>query len=104
MVTVGVRPEDLDISSTGEGLPVQVDVVEELGADAYIYGTTDVGQKVDIDDPDLRGEDKGTGGDNIIARTDGRKPPTRGETVHLVPSGSGHVHFFDMTTGLRLEA
>jgi ABC-type sugar transport system ATPase subunit len=55
--------------------------------DAYIYGTTDVGEKVDIDDPDLRGEDKATKlGDNIIARTDGRRPPTRGETVHLVPS------------------
>ena len=104
-VTVGVRPEDLDISSTGEGLPVQVDVVEELGADAYIYGTTDVGEKVDIDDPDLRGEDKAArGGDAIIARTDGRRPPTRGETVHLKPSGAGHVHFFDIATGARLSA
>ncbi|HEX8496875.1 MAG TPA: sn-glycerol-3-phosphate ABC transporter ATP-binding protein UgpC, partial [Actinomycetales bacterium] len=56
-VTLGVRPEDLDISTTGQGLPVVVEVVEELGADAYIYGTTSVGEKVDIDDPDLRGED-----------------------------------------------
>lgn len=102
-VTVGVRPEDLTISTTGEGLPVQVDVVEELGADAYIYGTTEVGEKVDIDDPDLRGEDKsGRLGDNIIARTDGRRPPTRGETVHLVPADRNHVHFFDIATGARL--
>src|SRR5919202_4146741 len=35
-VTLGVRPEDLDLSD--RGLAVQVDVVEELGADAYIYG------------------------------------------------------------------
>ncbi|MFC3687111.1 sn-glycerol-3-phosphate ABC transporter ATP-binding protein UgpC [Aquipuribacter hungaricus] len=104
-VTVGVRPEDLDISGSGQGLPVQVDVVEELGADAYIYGTTSVGEAVDIDDPDLRGEDAAAkGGDNIIARTDGRRPPTRGETVHLVPSGAGHVHFFDISTGARLDA
>src|ERR671933_1973093 len=35
-VTVGMRPEDLDLSE--HGIPVEVDVVEELGADAYIYG------------------------------------------------------------------
>jgi multiple sugar transport system ATP-binding protein len=100
-VTVGVRPEDLTISPDGQGLPVQVDVVEELGADAYIYGTTQAGHTVDVDDPDLRGEDKAALPDNIIARTDGRRPPQRGETVHLVPSG-GHVHFFDIETGARL--
>ena len=104
-IIVGVRPEDLDISTTGEGLPVQVDVVEELGADAYIYGTTDVGETVDIDDPDLRGEDQAArSSDSIIARTDGRRPPTRGETVHLTPAEAGHVHFFDIASGARLEA
>ncbi|MGJ7441160.1 ABC transporter ATP-binding protein [Aquipuribacter sp. MA13-6] len=102
-VTVGVRPEDLEISTTGEGLPVQVDVVEELGADAYIYGTTEAAEKVDIDDPDLRGEDKNSG-NNVIARTDGRRPPTRGETVHLVPSDANHAHFFDINSGARLNA
>src|SRR5690242_19777007 len=35
-VTVGVRPEDLSIATDGSGLPVTVEVVEELGADAYI--------------------------------------------------------------------
>ena len=60
---------------------------------------------VDIDDPDLRGEDAtAKGGDNIIARTDGRRPPTRGETVHLMPSSAGHVHFFDIASGARIEA
>jgi ABC-type sugar transport system ATPase subunit len=39
-VTMGVRPEDLDLSNDGRGLPVVVEVVEELGADAYIYGVT----------------------------------------------------------------
>jgi multiple sugar transport system ATP-binding protein len=40
-VTVGVRPEDLDVSASG--LPIEVDVVEELGADAYVYGRTRLG-------------------------------------------------------------
>src|SRR6187551_2291609 len=41
-VTIGVRPEDLTIKTSGEGLPVEVDVVEELGADGYLYGHTEV--------------------------------------------------------------
>ncbi len=81
-VTVGVRPEDLDLSE--KGLAVQVDVVEELGADAYIYGRA-VGQD------DLQ----------IIARTDGRKPPEKGSTVHFIPQ-SGHIHLFDTANGQRL--
>ena len=102
-ITVGVRPEDLELSPDNQGLPVLVDVVEELGADAYIYGTAQAGHKVDIHDPDVRDEDKLTrGGDQIIARTDGRRPPERGSTIYLRPSG-GHVHYFDLTTGARLS-
>ncbi|MGZ4626456.1 MAG: ABC transporter ATP-binding protein [Kineosporiaceae bacterium] len=81
-VTVGVRPEDLDLSE--KGLAVQVDVVEELGADAYIYGRA-VGQD------DLQ----------IIARTDGRKPPEKGSTVHVIPQ-PGPLHRFDTANGQRL--
>src|SRR5665648_58852 len=35
-VTLGVRPEDVTLQGEGEGLPVTVDAVAELGADAYI--------------------------------------------------------------------
>ena len=84
-VTMGVRPEDFTISSDNDGLEVEVQVVEELGADAYIYGTT-----------------KGAGGDAaIIARTDGRKPPEKGAKVYLVPKPE-HVHLFDAESGLRI--
>ncbi|GAB3686837.1 ABC transporter ATP-binding protein [Angustibacter aerolatus] len=86
-VTIGVRPEDLKVDPTGAGLPVTVEVVEELGADAYIYGSTPTG-----------GADK-----PIIARVDGRRPPQKGETVHLIPE-VGHVHLFDKTSGERLGA
>ena len=42
-VTIGVRPEDLEVGTTkGDGLPVTVDLVEELGADGYLYGHADV--------------------------------------------------------------
>jgi multiple sugar transport system ATP-binding protein len=85
-VTLGVRPEDLNIVSDGSGLPVEVDVVEELGADAYIYGSADVA-----------GERR-----PIIARVDGRRPPEKGSVLHLAPQ-EGHLHLFRADNGLRID-
>ena len=66
-VILGVRPEDLQLAE--HGIPVEVGLVEELGADAYIYGTTTIhGDQHDL-----------------IARVDGRRPPEKGQTVHLAP-------------------
>jgi multiple sugar transport system ATP-binding protein len=96
-VTVGVRPEDLSLASEGQGIPVVVDVVEELGADAYIYGTAQVHQHHDADEPTDAPERP------FIARVDGRQPPRKGETVHLAPK-EGHIHVFDADTGQRLGA
>ncbi|MHA7264467.1 ABC transporter ATP-binding protein [Arthrobacter sp. TMN-37] len=84
-VTLGVRPEDLVLASPGEGLQVEVDVVEELGADAYIYGHTT-----------LNGQNH-----DMVARVDGRRPPMKGDTVYVRPE-QGHVHLFDTASGARL--
>ena len=85
-VTIGVRPEDLKVSNTGEGLKVAVDLVEELGADGYLYGHTDIdGSRVDI-----------------VARVDGRQHPDAGDTVFVLPHAS-HIHAFDTETGDRLS-
>jgi multiple sugar transport system ATP-binding protein len=94
-ITLGVRPEDLELSTEGTGIPVTVDVVEELGADAYIYGSAKVHQHLEADD-DQEGAEK-----PFIARVDGRRPPAKGETVYLSPK-QGHVHLFDADSGLRL--
>jgi multiple sugar transport system ATP-binding protein len=94
-VTLGVRPEDLELSD--HGLAVQVDVVEELGADAYIYGRAVGGGAVAASETS-----QALGGDlQIIARTDGRRPPEKGSTVHFMPK-QGHVHLFDSSSGQRL--
>jgi multiple sugar transport system ATP-binding protein len=89
-ITLGVRPEDLSLTTAGQGLPVVVDVVEELGADAYIYGTAEAKQHDDGGEPKP-----------FIARVDGRNPPNKGEKVYLAPN-AGHVHMFSATTGQRL--
>jgi multiple sugar transport system ATP-binding protein len=94
-VTVGVRPEDLNLVNEGQGIPVVVDVVEELGADAYIYGTATVHQHRDEDDQADAPERP------FIARVDGRRPPQKGETVYLAPK-EGHIHMFNAETGERV--
>src|SRR4051812_33859607 len=84
-VTIGVRPEDVIVSSNrGEGLQVEVDLVEELGADGYLYGHSEVeGRRTDI-----------------VARVDGRIHPNAGDVVYLMPQ-VGHLHVFDAETGER---
>ena len=86
-VTVGVRPEDIVVGpADGKGLSVVVDLVEELGADGYLYGHTDIsGKRTDI-----------------VARVDGRRHPNAGDTVTLAAT-AGHVHAFDLETGERLN-
>ncbi|WP_423183475.1 ABC transporter ATP-binding protein [Arthrobacter sp. NyZ413] len=84
-VTLGTRPEDLETATPGDGLQVEVDVVEELGADAYVYGHTTLDGK----------------SHDIVARVDGRRPPMKGESIWVRPQ-QGHVHLFDTKTGLRL--
>jgi len=84
-VTLGVRPEDLSLAE--HGLPVQVELVEVLGADAYLHGTLK-----------SEGEDL-----PVIARVDGRRPPEKGQTVHL-QAKEGHTHLFNSESGDRLGA
>lgn len=92
-VTLGVRPEDLEIAEDRHGIPVTVDVVEELGADAYIYGSTKAKQ--------LEATGEVTTDAPFIARVDGRRPPAKGDVVYLRPK-TGHTHVFHAESGLRL--
>ncbi|NLU74138.1 sn-glycerol-3-phosphate ABC transporter ATP-binding protein UgpC [Streptomyces sp. HNM0575] len=96
-VTVGVRPEHFDVVN-GEGsdkavskdepagVAVTVNVVEELGADGYIYGTAKVG-----------GEEC-----DLVVRVAGRKVPEKGAVVNVVPRG-GETHVFSTSSGERLS-
>ena len=86
-ITVGVRPEAWRIVSENEGgLPVRVTVVEELGADAFVYGTSGVPGAPN----------------NIIVRVHGRDTVHKGETIY-VTTDPQHVHVFDTESGERLS-
>jgi multiple sugar transport system ATP-binding protein len=85
LVTLGVRPENLAVSKS-EGISVEVDVVEELGSDGFLYGSATVdGARTEL-----------------VSRVDGRDHPHKGETVFLKPEG-GIMHLFDVVTGERLN-
>ncbi len=86
-ITVGVRPEAWRLVSAEEqGMPVRVTVVEELGADAFVYGSSGI---------------EGTPS-NIIVRVSGRDHVRKGETIH-VTTDPHNVHVFDTDTGDRLS-
>jgi multiple sugar transport system ATP-binding protein len=83
-VVVGLRPEALMLGS--QGVAARVDVVEELGADAYAFCTAVLPE----------------GETRLIARADARRPPAQGESVHLRPLFE-EAHLFDAETGERLD-
>ncbi|NBU23074.1 MAG: sn-glycerol-3-phosphate ABC transporter ATP-binding protein UgpC [Actinobacteria bacterium] len=83
-VTVGIRPEKLTVAE--HGLVVDVDVVEELGSDGYLYGRAQ-----------LDGTEH-----NIVVRVDAISHPRAGERIHL-QAEAGSVHVFDAESGLRLN-
>jgi multiple sugar transport system ATP-binding protein len=84
-ITLGIRPESLVPATAADGFGVTVTVVEELGADAYAYGAVE-----------------GAGGDTkLVVRVDGRRPPMKGDVIH-VRVDAGEIHPFSTTTGRRL--
>ena len=84
-VTLGIRPENIDVSNS-KGISVEIDMVEELGSDGYLYG------RAKLDGAEIE----------LVARVDGRDHPHKGETVFLNPEG-GIMHIFDLDTGERLN-
>ena len=91
-ITVGIRPEALAPASTG--FEVLVEVVEELGSDAFVYGKpVDKSLKFANTTEDLG---------QIIIRWDPKNPPKAGQTV-TVGANPDLVHLFDAATGKRLN-
>ncbi len=84
-VIFGVRPESFRASADGNGLQLKANLVEELGADAYVYG----------DLPGAQMEKQ------FVARFDGRTPPRIGDTVNL-DYRHGEEHVFNAENGERL--
>jgi multiple sugar transport system ATP-binding protein len=96
-LTLGFRPESLEPASEGaEGaFPVIVDVVEELGSDAYLYGEA-AGRAAEDSAVSLQSS-------TIIARVEPRNVPQKGQKV-WVKIKVGQEHAFSVKTGERLPS
>jgi len=98
-VTVGFRPESLDVvpAGTPDGIPVIVNIVEELGSDAFVYGslTNEFGHADAVH--------SGAGDAQVIVRVDPRQVPSKGETIY-VRIREGETHLFHAGSGQRIEA
>ena len=78
--TLGIRPEHLQISSSG--WTVQIDTIEMLGAERLVYGHL--------------------GDEPLIVRMDESLPcPALGANIHVSPRPE-RLHWFDSQTGQRL--
>ena len=72
----------------------QVEVVEELGADAFVYGKPV--------DKAVKFHNISDEGSQVIVRWDPKNPPRAGQNV-TVTAKSDAVHLFDATTGNRVN-
>ena len=91
-ITVGIRPEGFTPATTG--FDIAVEVVEELGADAFVYGRPV--------DPKVAFANANDEGAQVIVRWDPKNPPKIGSTITVGLALHG-VHLFDATTGARIN-
>jgi multiple sugar transport system ATP-binding protein len=78
-IVVGLRPESLDLAASG--IAAEVEVVEEIGADSYVFAAADVGK--------------------LVARVETKQAPERGDRISLRPRAD-EAHLFDPASGARL--
>jgi multiple sugar transport system ATP-binding protein len=93
-VTLGIRPESWRVADdSSDGYPVTVAVVEELGADAYVYATP-----AGID---ATGDHPGGVVPQVVARLEGRQQLRPGQQIRLMADPQA-IHVFDTDSGVRL--
>jgi multiple sugar transport system ATP-binding protein len=82
-LVVGLRPEALELAP--DGIAAEVEVVEEVGADAFVFCVAELGGRRT----------------KLVARSAARQAPERGERVALRPKAD-EAHLFDPDGGTRL--
>ncbi len=91
-VIVGIRPEGFLPASTG--FEIAVEVVEELGADAFVYGRPI--------DPSVKFNYVGDEGAQVIVRWDPKTPPKAGQNVTVTAKPEA-IHLFNTISGERIS-
>ncbi|MFF2086924.1 ABC transporter ATP-binding protein [Nocardia sp. NPDC058176] len=82
-VTVGIRPEHLELTTEDTGIEIVIDLIEDLGSEAYIHGHPAPGVE-------------------LVARSLPRIPAKLADTVRLRKRPDATVHLFDPASGARI--
>ncbi|GCE75754.1 ABC transporter ATP-binding protein [Cellulomonas biazotea] len=97
-ITLGFRPESLEVvpQGTPDSIPVIVNIVEELGSDAFVYAslTNEFGGAEAVH--------SGAGDAQVIVRIDPRTVPDKGETI-WIRIREGQQHLFHAGSGERIS-
>jgi multiple sugar transport system ATP-binding protein len=91
-VIVGLRPEAIELVGEGHGIPAVVNLVEELGAEAYVYAQLKAHVTKSI-----------TAVNDVIARIEPRSAPRSGDNIHLRVKEES-ILLFDVESGARIGA
>jgi sn-glycerol 3-phosphate transport system ATP-binding protein len=91
-VLIGIRPESWDVAAAGAAgsLPVQVELVEELGFESFVYATP------------VSQQGWSSSAHRIVFRTDRRTAVAVGDSLSIVPHPL-EVRFFDSATETRIR-
>jgi multiple sugar transport system ATP-binding protein len=111
---VGIRPEDFEDASLvatdarpqGITFRAEIDVVESMGSDVYVYFTRELEQGVDAAElqelaQDSGRADTGGSGDTVVARIDAATRLREGEDAELWVDVR-KIHVFDPSSGKNL--
>ena len=91
-VTVGLRPEALALAGDNAGIPAVVNLVEELGSEAYVFCQIAENANHTI-----------TAAPDVIVRVDPRGAPRSGEEIELHVKADS-VLLFEYESGARITA
>ncbi|GAA5060070.1 ABC transporter ATP-binding protein [Nocardia callitridis] len=92
-VTVGIRPEQLELNREGAGFDATVELVEELGNEAYVYARLPGSPVTGLDGEPV----------TFVVRSATRAPAKLAEAVSLRVQDGAAVHLFHPETGERIK-
>jgi multiple sugar transport system ATP-binding protein len=95
-VTVGIRPEGFRPTTAGSGFDIKVNVVEELGSDAFVYGVPAVSG---VTLANANAEE----GAEVIVRWDPKNPPKPGDHSYCRSSSSSPIQCNNRCSSLKLK-
>ena len=87
-MTVGVRPESLELAAPSDGIPATVSIVEELGAEAFVHALGTAAARAERGSPCHR-------------TRRATRASAHGESIHLRVKDESML-FFDADSGDRL--